>query len=62
MRRHPEHMHPAGGDLDHQQHLQPLEQHRVHGDQIHLWVPESRSDALSCKFVEKPPGCAMIAE
>jgi hypothetical protein len=28
---------------------------------LSLWVPESRSWALSCGFVEKPPGRAMIA-
>jgi hypothetical protein len=32
VRRHPEHMDLAGGDLDHKQHVQPFEQHGVHGE------------------------------
>jgi hypothetical protein len=35
MGRHPEHLDLAGGDLDHQQHIQPFEQHGVHGEEVH---------------------------
>jgi hypothetical protein len=35
MRRHPEHMDPTGRDLDREQDVQPLEQHRVHSEEVH---------------------------
>jgi hypothetical protein len=35
MRRHPEHMDLAGGDLDHKQHAQAFEQHGVHNEEVH---------------------------
>jgi hypothetical protein len=34
-RRHPEHMNSAGRHLDHKQHVQPLQQHGVHGEEVH---------------------------
>jgi hypothetical protein len=36
---HPEQRNPAAGDLDHKQHIQPLEQHRVHGEEVHRQCP-----------------------
>jgi hypothetical protein len=32
MGRHTEHVDPAGGHLDHKQHIQPLQQHGVHAE------------------------------
>jgi hypothetical protein len=40
----------ARGDLDHKQHVQPLEQHRVHGEEVH------RQDTLGLGPQELPPG------
>jgi hypothetical protein len=34
MRRHPNHMDLAGGDLHEEQHVDPLEEHRVDGEEI----------------------------
>ena len=30
---------PAGGDLDHEQHVQPLQEHGVHGEEVHASTP-----------------------
>jgi hypothetical protein len=49
MRRHPEHMDLTGGDLDHKQHVQTFEQHRVHGEEVH------RQDAVGLGPQELPP-------
>ena len=35
MRRHPQQVHPAGGQLDDEQHVQPPQQHGVHGEEVH---------------------------
>ena len=35
MRCDPEHVDAAGGDLDHEQHVQPLQEHGVHGEEVH---------------------------
>jgi hypothetical protein len=35
MRCHPEHMDPAGRDLDRKQHIQPPQQDRLHGEEVH---------------------------
>src|SRR5215207_5326901 len=49
VRRHPERMDLARGDLDHKQHVQTLAQHRVHGGQVH------RQDAVGLRSEELPP-------
>jgi hypothetical protein len=35
MRRNPQHMDPAGRDLDREQDVQPLQEERVHGEEVH---------------------------
>jgi hypothetical protein len=35
MRCHTEHVNPARADLDRKQHVQPLEEHGVHGEEAH---------------------------
>jgi len=48
-RCHTEHVDPAGADLDHEQHLQPLEEHGVDGEQVH------RQHTLGLRPQELPP-------
>jgi hypothetical protein len=50
MRCHPEYVDPAGGDLDHEQHVQPLQEHGVHGEEVH------RQHTLGLGVEELPPG------
>jgi hypothetical protein len=46
---HPEHVDPAGGHLDHEQDMQPLQQHRVHREEVH------RQHTLGLGSQELPP-------
>ena len=50
MRCDPEHVDAAGGDLDHEQHVQPLQEHGVHGEEVH------GQHALGLCPEELPPG------
>jgi hypothetical protein len=34
MRRHPEHVDPASGYLEHKQDIQPLQEDGVHGEEV----------------------------
>jgi hypothetical protein len=43
---------PAGGKLDHKQHVQPLEQDRVDVEEV------ARQHALGLRGQELPPGAA----
>jgi hypothetical protein len=35
LRGHTKHVDPPGRDLDHEQHIQAFEEHRVHGEEVH---------------------------
>jgi len=48
--RHPQNVDVGAGDLDHQQHVQALEQHRVDGEEV------ARQHALSLGGHKLPPG------
>jgi hypothetical protein len=50
MRSGPEHVDPARGDLDHEQHVQPFEEHGVHGEEVH------RQHTMGLGPEEPPPG------
>ena len=50
MRCDPEHVDAAGGDIDHKQHVQPLQEHGVHGEEVH------RQHTLGLGAEELPPG------
>jgi hypothetical protein len=50
MRRDPEHVDLAGGDLDYEQHVQPFEEDGVDGEEVH------RQHTLGLCPEELPPG------
>ncbi len=50
MRCYPEHVDLASSDLDHEQHIQPFEEHGVHGEEVH------RQHTLGLRPEELPPG------
>jgi hypothetical protein len=50
MRYHPEHVDPVAGHLQHEQHVQPLQEDGVHGEEIH------RRHTVDLGAEELPPG------
>src|SRR5512133_455330 len=50
MRCHPKHVDLAAGHLQHEQHVQPLQEHGVHGEEVH------RQHAVGLCPEELPPG------
>jgi hypothetical protein len=64
LRCHPQYVDPPGRDLDHEQHVQPFEQHRVHGEAgpppARSWPAPggaaARSAPTAWALVRHPPG------
>jgi hypothetical protein len=50
MGRHPKHVDPAGSHLEYEQHVQPLQEDGVHGEEVH------RQHALGLGPEDLPPG------